>query len=240
MASIYENNALYVLKHMYKLFFRTWQVGGNSLGRKYLLLQWHCPSPTKWQGSMLSPRVGNPPLVTDIPRDQIWSLLHTSSYSPFLLAYYILIMYYNSDLLHPRASSLHLLTPRSQPWWQVSEPELKNTSTRLLTWIKCFRVFWGSKSTIIFENVGLWQRASQCISKPYKGGFYASGNFLFLANLTWRYFPIWTSYKFAEKAVCLGCKVWAPIPSRWELSCLTRSIQKPFGYVKSCENDFDW
>lgn len=63
MASIYENNALHVLKHIYKLFFRTWQVGGNSLGRKYLLLQWHCPSPTKWQDSMLSPRVG---LVTDI------------------------------------------------------------------------------------------------------------------------------------------------------------------------------
>ena len=162
-------------------------------------------------------------LITDILRGQIWSLLHTSSYSPFLLAYYILIIYYNSDLLHLRASSLQLLTPRSQPWWQVSEPELKNTSTRLLAWIKCLRVFWGSKGTIIFENVGLLQRASQRISNPYKGGFYASRNFLFLANFTWRYFPIWTGYNFAEKA-WLGCKAWATIPSRWELSCLTRSI----------------
>lgn len=199
------------------LFFRTWQVGGNSLGRKYLLLQWHCPSPTKWQGSMLSPRAENPPLVTDIPRDRIWSLLHTSSYSPFLLAYYILIIYYNSDLLHLRASSLQLLTPRSQPWWQVSEPELKNTSTRLLAWIKCFRVFWGSKSTLIFENVGLWQRASQRISNPYKGGFYASRNFLFLANFTegTSPFELVTSLLRKLYALAARCEQQFPPVEKW-------------------------
>ena len=176
-------------------------------------------------------------LLLQISRGQIWSLfipLPTPLFFLYIiLSLSIIILTYCTlepvpcSCLHPEAS----LDDRPLSWnW-------KTLALGCLPGLSVLRVFQGSKSTVIFEKVGLWRRASQYISNPYKGGFYASRNFLFLANFTWRYFPIWTGYKVAEKAVCLGCKVWATIPCRWELSSLTRSIRKPFGYVKSCEND---